>query len=174
MRKLLCVVPALLLASCHSQQVAFRFQPAPATSVPVASVPVDAGPIEAGAVLGTPAAATAAPSTAPALLPAKRLRPRRLTTTLNSLPPSTLASLAATPEVSQRVRLRPRRHTTEGAAESGLGRVALFFIAVALGLVAGLGALLALIPGVSFWGGVGLAVAALVVLFLLYSLLKKK
>ncbi len=174
MRKLLCVVPALLLASCHSQQVAFRFQPAPATSVPVASAPAEASPVEVSAALGAPTAATAAPSPTPAPLPAKRLRPRQLLTTLNSLPPSTLASLSATPKVSPLVRLRPRRHTTEGAAENGLGRVALFFIAVALGIVAGLGALLALIPGVSFWGGVGLAVAALVVLFLLYSLVKKK
>ncbi len=174
MRKLLCVVPALLLASCHSQQVAFRFQPAPATSVPVASTPVETSPAEVSAAQGASTAATAAPSPAPAALPAKRLRPRQLLTTLKALPPSALASLAAAPEASKQARLRPRRHTTEGAAESGLGRVALFFIAVALGIVAGLGALLALIPGVSFWGGVGLAVAALVVLFLLYSLLKKK
>jgi O-antigen/teichoic acid export membrane protein len=70
-----------------------------------------------------------------------------------------------------------RRHATEGAAENGLGRVALFFIGVTLALLAGLAALFALIPGVSFWGGLGLAVGALVVLFLLYSLVsggKKK
>jgi hypothetical protein len=35
-------------------------------------------------------------------------------------------------------------------------------------------ALFALIPGVSFWGGLGLAAAALVVLFLLYSLVSHK
>jgi hypothetical protein len=92
---------------------------------------------------------------------------------------ATLAATAPAPAGQHLAQRLPhlRRHATEGAAENGLGRVALFFIAVALGIVAGLGALLALIPGVSFWGGVGLAVAALVVLFLLYNLLsggKKK
>jgi hypothetical protein len=46
-----------------------------------------------------------------------------------------------------------------------------------LGLLAGLGALVSLIPGIGFFGGVGLAAAGLLVLFLLYSLLsggKKK
>jgi hypothetical protein len=102
---------------------------------------------------------------------------------LKMLPPSTLGTLATAvpdPASQQLAPRRPhlgRRPTTEGAAENGLGRVALFFIGVALAVVAGLAALLALIPGVSFWGGLGLAVGALVVLFLLYSLVsgsKKK
>ena len=185
MRKLLCVVPALLLASCHSQQVAFQFQPAPATSVPVAAAPAGVSPEITVVGAATPAETTATPATTPAPKPAKRLRSRQLAATLKSLPPSTLTTLTAAAAVpapagqhlmQRRLHLR-RRHATEGAAENGLGRVALFFIAVALGLVAGLAALLALIPGVSFWGGLGLAVAALVVLFLLYSLVsggKKK
>jgi hypothetical protein len=183
MRKLLCVVPALLLASCHSQQVAFQFQPAPATSVPVATTTAGASP-EIPVVGATmPAKTAVAPATTPAPKPAQRLRPRQLAAALRALPPSTLATLAtATPppagqHLVQRLPHLKRRPTTEGTAENGLGRVALFFIAVALGLVAGLAALLALIPGVSFWGGLGLAVAALVVLFLLYSLVsggKKK
>jgi len=182
MRKLLCVVPALLLASCHSQQVAFQFQPAPATSVPVAAAPAGVSPeiIVVGAAM--PAETAAAPAATPAPQPAQRLRPRQLAAALKSLPTSTLATLAtATPtpagqHLTQRLP-HLRRHATEGAAENGLGRVALFFIGVVLGVVAGLAALLALIPGVSFWGGLGLAVAALVVLFLLYSLVsggKKK
>lgn len=170
MRKILCVVPALLLASCHSQQVAFQFQPAPATSVPVAAAPVGTSP-----EITVVGAATPAETAAPTATPAQRLRPRQLAAALKSLPPSTVATLAtaapapAGQHLTQRLP-HLRRHATEGAAENGLGRVALFFIGVALAVVVGLGALLALIPGVSFWGGLGLAVAALVVLFLLYSL----
>ena len=177
MRKLLCVVPALLLASCHSQQVAFQFQPAPATSVPLVAAPAEVGPEVTVVATAIPAATSTTPSSTPAK------RPRQLSAALKALPPSTLATLAtaapalASQQLTPRLAHLGRRHATEGAAENGLGRVALFFIAVTLGLVAGLAALLALIPGVSFWGGVGLAVAALVVLFLLYSLLsggKKK
>lgn len=182
MRKLLCVVPALLLASCHSQQVAFQFQPAPATSVPVATTPAGASPESTVVARAAFATSPVAAGTPAAPKPAQRLRPRQLAAALQTLPPSALATLAmaAPATASQRLAQRLphlRRHATGGTAENGLGRVALFFIAVALGIVAGLGALLALIPGVSFWGGVGLAVAALVVLFLLYSLLsggKKK
>ena len=93
----------------------------------------------------------------------------------------TLAPLAtmklAAPLAKQLAHRLQRPRPTEGAAENGLGRVALFFIGVTLALLAGLAALFALIPGVSFWGGLGLAVGALVVLFLLYSLVsggKKK
>ena len=177
MRKLLCVVPALLLASCHSQQVAFQFQPAPATSVPVAA-PTTVSPELTVVGAAMPAETAAASAATPVPKPAQRLRPRQLAAALKLLPPSTLATLAsaaapASPPIMQR-RPHLRRHATEGVAENGLGRVALFFIGVALAVVAGLAALLALIPGVSFWGGLGLAVAALVVLFLLYSLVSHK
>jgi len=182
MRKILCVVPALLLASCHSQQVAFQFQPAPATSVPVAAPAAGASPEITVVGAATPAETAAAPSATPAPKAAQRLRPRQLAAALKALPPSALTTLATTapaPASQPLMQRLPhlRRHATEGAAENGLGRVALFFIGVALAVVAGLAALLALIPGVSFWGGLGLAVAALVVLFLLYSLVsggKKK
>lgn len=180
MRKLLCVVPALLLASCHSQQVAFQFQPAPATSVPVAAPVAAASPeITIVGAAAMPAETAAVSAATPAPKPAPRLRPRQLAAALKPLPPSTLATLttaapalAGQPLTQRRPHLR--RHATEGAAENGLGRVALFFIGVALAVVAGLAALLALIPGVSFWGGLGLAVAALVVIFLLYSLVSHK
>ncbi|MGI4760983.1 MAG: hypothetical protein ACRYF0_09775 [Janthinobacterium lividum] len=175
MRKLLCLVPALLLAGCHSQQVAFQFQPAPATSVPVASAP--ASP-EITIVAAAPTPATAAPGAKLLAKPTQRLRPRRLASALKALPQSALVTLATPAKASQQLASHlGRRPATEGAAENGLGRVALFFIGVVLAVVAGLAALLALIPGVSFWGGLGLAVAALVVVFLLYSLVsggKKK
>jgi len=70
-----------------------------------------------------------------------------------------------------------RPPATEGAAEAGLGRTVLFIVGVVLGVLAGLAALLSLLPGVSFWGGLGLAVGWLLGLGLLYKLLsggKKK
>jgi len=178
MRKLFLLVPALLLAGCRGEQVAFQFQPAPATSVPVATTPAVAH-VQAAA---TPAALAAENPAAGQLTtpskPAKQLRPRRLAAALKALPQSTLATLTAPTRASQQLTQHiGRRHATEGAAENGLGRVALFFIGVTLAVLAGIAALFALIPGVSFWGGLGLAAGALVVLFLLYSLLsggKKK
>ena len=73
-----------------------------------------------------------------------------------------------------------RPHATAGparTAESGLGGIGLFFIAVLLGVLAGLGALVSVIFGTGFFAGVGFAAAGLVVLLLLYLLLsggKKK
>lgn len=175
MRNLFLLAPALLLAGCHSQQVAFQFQPAP-PSVALAPTPTPAEPAASPRVEARElAVATASPAK-----PVKRLRPRHVAAALKALPPTTLATLATT-TLAQRPLPRQlpvgRRHTTEGAAESGLGGIGLFVIGVVLALLAGLGALIALIPGVSFLGGVGLAAAALVVLFLLYSLVsggKKK
>jgi len=184
MRKLFFLVPALLLAGCRGEQVAFQFQPATATSVPLATAPQGGVSPEVTVVAAaTPAAVTEDLGTTLAPTPAKHRRPRQVVAALKMLPPSTLATLAAampTQASQQLLQRRPhlgRRHTTEGAAENGLGRVALFFIGVTLALLAGLAALFALIPGVSFWGGLGLAAGALVVLFLLYSLVsggKKK
>ena len=175
MRKLFFLAPALLLAGCRGEQVAFQFQPATATSVPLAAAPQGGVSPEVTVVAAArPAIGAQAAGTTPA--PPRRLRPRQVVAALRALPPSTLATLATagpTPASQQWAARRPhlgRRHATEGAAENGLGRVALFFIGVTLALLAGLAALFALIPGVSFWGGVGLAVGALVVLFLLYSL----
>ena len=175
MRNLFILVPALLLAGCHSQQVAFQFQPAP-SSVAITPAPASAEPAASPRIEGSElAVATASPAK-----PAKRLRPRQVAAAIKLLPPATVATLAG-PTLAQRPLPRHlhlgRRHATEGAAESGLGGIGLFVIGVVLALLAGLGALAALIPGVSFLGGVGLAAAALVVLFLLYSLVsggKKK
>jgi hypothetical protein len=178
MRKLFLLVPALLLAGCRGEQVAFQFQPAPATSVPVAAPAAVASTQVATTAEALGAENPAASQPITPLKPAKQLRPRRLAAALRALPQSTLATLAAPARASQQLTQHiGRRHATEGAAENGLGRVALFFIGVTLAVLAGIAALFALIPGVSFWGGLGLAAGALVVLFLLYSLLsggKKK
>ncbi|MGI4739197.1 MAG: hypothetical protein ACRYG7_28860 [Janthinobacterium lividum] len=175
MKKIVFLAPALLLAGCRGEQVAFQFQPASATSVALAPSVAAAS---STTTLPTPVTAVAPAPVAALPLPARPMRPRRLAAALKALPPTALATLAAPTRAGRQLSQHlGRRHATEGAAESGLGRVALFFIAVALGLVAGLAALFALIPGVSFFGGVGLAVGALVVLFLLYSLVsggKKK
>jgi hypothetical protein len=178
MRKLFLLVPALLLAGCRGEQVAFQFQPAPATSVPVAGAPAVASALATAApeALASQHPAASQPATPPK--PAKQLRPRRLATALKALPQSTLATLAAPARASQQLTQHiGRRHATEGAAESGLGRVALFFIGVTLAVLAGLAALVNLIFSVGFFTALGYTAAGLVVLFILYSLLsggKKK
>ncbi|GAA4501497.1 hypothetical protein GCM10023172_23450 [Hymenobacter ginsengisoli] len=150
--------------------------------MPVAAAPAAVSPEITVAAASESASSAAAISLASAQNPAKRLRPRQLVAALNSLPPSTLTTLAtaaptqASKQLAQRLP-HVRRHPSEGAAESGLGGIGLFVIGVVLAILAGLAALFALIPGVSFWGGLGLAAGALVVLFLLYSLVsggKKK
>jgi hypothetical protein len=178
MRKLFLLVPALLLAGCRGEQVAFQFQPAPPTSVPIAATPAVAD-IQAAATLAASAPenlAASQPTTS--LEPAKPLRPRRLAAALKALPQSTLATLAAPTRASQHLTQHlGRRPATEGAAESGLGRVALFFIGVTLAVLAGLAALVNLIFSVGFFTALGYTAAGLVVLFILYSLLsggKKK
>jgi uncharacterized membrane protein len=178
MRKLFLLVPVLLLAGCRGEQVAFQFQPAPAMSVPVAVVPAPASAQEttAAAALPTEILVASRPATAPSL--AHQVRPRRLAAALKALPPSALATLVAPARASQQLTQHlGRRHATEGAAESGLGRVALFFIGVTLAVLAGLAALVNLIFSVGFFTALGYTAAGLVVLFILYSLLsggKKK
>jgi hypothetical protein len=176
MKKPLWLVPALLLAGCRGEQVAFQFRPGPATSVALApatsvtsSLAIASAP---AATAGTPAPGATQPG------PTKPWRARRLARTLNALPGTSLAVVAAptlaSRQLSQHLR---RRHATEGAAENGLGRVALFFIAVTLAVLAGLAALVNVIFGVGFFTALGYTAAGLVVLFLLYSLLsgsKKK
>ncbi|RZL12297.1 MAG: hypothetical protein EOO62_11340 [Hymenobacter sp.] len=173
MKRTLFLVPALLLAGCRGEQVAFQFQPAPATSVTMApTIPVTSSAAAPSTQALAPVAVAAAPK------PAVQLRSRRLVATLNALPAKALNTLAAPTLASRQLSQHLlRRHTTEGAAENGLGRVALFFIAVALGVLAGLAALVNLIFSVGFFTALGYTAAGLVVLFLLYSLLsggKKK
>ncbi|RYY19146.1 MAG: hypothetical protein EOO36_06430 [Cytophagaceae bacterium] len=93
-------------------------------------------------------------------------------------PLAKLATAGLTAPVARRLAQQLHRpRPTEGAAESGLGRVALFFIGVVLAVLAGLAALVNVIFGVGFFTALGYTAAGLVVLFLLYSLLsggKKK
>ena len=158
-----------LLAGCQSSRPAFLFAPAapyaattrPALAVPVAAAPVaalPAAPAQAS-TKGSPVARQPGPGLRRARVAAPAAAPVVLATVVP-------AGAEAAPAVAH----RPHRATAR-TAENGLGGIALFFIGVALALLAGLGALVALIPGVSFLGGVGLAAAGLLVIFLLYSLL---
>lgn len=179
MRKLFLAFPILLLASCQSERVAFRFQsvaPTAGYTPRAAAAPAGLVPLP-GSALAAPAPAETAAPLAVARQPRRpRLaaRSRQAQATLTA--PLALATPAPTTRPLQRLLLKRlvRQRATAGparTAENGLGGIALFFIAVVLGLLAGLGALVSLIPGVSFLGGVGLAAAGLLVLFLLYSLL---
>jgi hypothetical protein len=174
MRKILVLAPALLLAGCHSAQVVTR--PAMAVAEPLATapaVPLDSS-LTATITASRPAIASsvaAAPVAAiqPQAQPATLLRPAK---TGRALP--RLAALnIATPVTKQLAHKLQRQRPTEGAAENGLGRVALFFIGVVLAVLAGLAALVNLIFGVGFFTALGYTAAGLVVLFLLYSLFSK-
>ncbi|HET9504005.1 MAG TPA: hypothetical protein VFO93_10715 [Hymenobacter sp.] len=171
MRKILVLAPALLLAGCHSAQVVT--QPATPVAEPLAiaapTVPFDSA---LAATVTTTLPAPAGPAAAAATPAATRPQVQKAPRPAQKAP--TLAPLAtvrlAAPIAKQLAHKLQRQRPTEGAAENGLGRVALFFIGVVLAVLAGLAALVSLIPGVSFWGGLGLVAAGLVVLFLLYSL----
>jgi hypothetical protein len=170
MKKLLLLAPALLLAGCRGEQVAFQFQPATSLAVATrpapatATAPITADTLAHPASLATPRAARVA-------------TPPRHQARLAPLAPA-LARVAAPTFAAERLAQRfSRRHATEGQAESGLGNIGLFVIAVVLGILAGLAALVNLIFSVGFFTALGYTAAGLVVLFLLYSLLsggKKK
>lgn len=184
MKKLFLALP-FLLAGCQAERVAFQFQPvAPAAGgggrltrpAPAAGPAPTSEPASRAVAAYSPGPAAPRPARI-----AKRAAPRQhpapeALALASSAAPTTPALLAGRPALRRLVRQR----TTAGpahAAESGLGRIALFFLAVVLGLLAGLGALVSVIFGTGFFTGVGFAAAGLVVLFLLYSLLsggKKK
>lgn len=163
-----------LLAGCRSEQVAFNF-----------SAPVGAGP---GAPRTRPATADARPAppfaeAAASALPSERPvrpRPRRL----RARRPAALAALGIVQRTAVKLVLagpqRPRHRAdsaiarTQRTAEAGLGCTVLFIVGVVLAVLAGLAALVSLIPGVSFWGGLGLAAGGLLVLYLLYKLLSPR
>jgi hypothetical protein len=173
MRKFLWLAPALLLASCHGAQVAL--QPQAATSEPItaapAAVPIDSA-LTATVVVPRPAAVAAGPAAmqpAPAAQPIARAQKPSKTRLLSPLASLAKATIAA--PVAKRLAHRwQRQRPTEGAAENGLGRVALFFIGVVLAVLVGLAALVNLIFSVGFFTALGYTAAGLVVLFLLYSL----
>ena len=177
MRKLLLLAPVLLLASCHSEQVVLKSQAAVSEPIATATPPVfPDSTLTATVVAARPATA----SDTPAAVPTKPLKhqappvpqPHRA----SILQP--LATLAKTvvvaPSARQLAHRLQRPRPTEGAAESGLGHVALFFIGVVLAVLAGLAALVNVIFGVGFFTALGYTAAGLVVLFLLYSLLSGK
>jgi hypothetical protein len=171
MRKILWLAPALLLASCHGAQVAL--QPTAATSEPItaapAAVPIDSV-LTATVVAHRPAVEathpTAMPPAAQPTLRAQKPSTARLLSPLAGLVKATIAA----PVAKQLAHRLQRQRPTEGVAESGLGRVALFFIGIVLAVLAGLAALVNLIFGVGFFTALGYTAAGLVVLFLLYSL----
>lgn len=170
MRKLLVLAPALLLVGCHSAQVVTQ-RPAPAAE-PLAVAP--AVPLNSAltATITTTLPSSSEPvaaATTPAATQPQVQKAPPLVQKARTLAPLATAKLAA-PVAKQLAHRFQRQRPTEGAAENGLGRVALFFIGVVLAVLAGLAALVSLIPGVSFWGGLGLVAAGLVVIFLLYSL----
>jgi len=170
---LLPVLAGFMASSCQSSRPSFSFQPAPYRVATTVTPGV-------GTTLGESATSPAAGEAAEVVVASPAPTPRPSARRLAAVPQLRAAALAGPVGLLAVAQLQarparhlprlPRQRATHGAAENGLGRVALFFIGVALAVVAGLAALFALIPGVSFWGGVGLAVAALVVLFLLYSL----
>ena len=172
MNKAYLLLPALVLAGCQSQRLAFGPMPPPTLAAPVPASPIDSATalvvLRASSVAGLPVA-----QPLPKQAPARRHRPAPAPAiALSEATVAVAPVVPARPRLLQRLALR--QMATAGPAhttESGLGRTVLFILAVVLALVAGLAALFALIPGVSFWGGLGLAVGALVVIGLLFKLL---
>ncbi len=177
MRKPLWLAPALLLAGCRSEQLVFQTQPITAASR-TAAVPstLTDSTLTATVVAARPLepAATAAPRSAPASTASASLPvgPRPQHTASLRLPALSKVFIAK-PVAKQLAHRLQKRHSTEGAAESGLGGIGMFVIGVVLALLAGLGALVNVIFSVGFFTGVGYAAAGLVVLFLLYSLFSR-
>jgi hypothetical protein len=168
MKKLLFLT-GVVLAGCRSEQAVFQFQPG-ASSQAVARAAVPAEAMLAAEVRVAPAPAMRASSLPPRQ---RRSHPQPQEQRVTTLASSPLLP-AATPQhtVAQRLlpHLVPKQRATSGAAENGLGRVALFFIGVVLGVLAGLAALVNVIFGVGFFTALGYTAAGLVVLFLLYRL----
>jgi hypothetical protein len=168
MKKLLFLA-GVVLAGCRSEQVAFQFQPG-ASSQAMAHVAMPTDPALAAEVRVAPAVAAPASSLPPLQ---RRSHPQRQEQRVTTVASSLLLP-ATTPQRTAKQRLLPhflpKQRATSGAAESGLGRVALFFIGVVLGLLAGLAALVNVIFGVGFFTALGYTAAGLVVLFLLYKL----
>ncbi len=180
MRKLLLLAPVLLLASCHSEQVVLQSHSP--VSEPIATAPAVAldSTLTATVVVHRPEA-TAAPAATAAPLAATKLQtqPAQQSRLAGGLRPlSRLATATIARPMARHLAHRiQRQRTTEGAAESGLGNIALFFIVALLAVLAGLAALVNVIFSVGFFTALGYTAAGLVVLFLLYSLLsggKKK
>ena len=170
MRKLLLLAPVLLLASCHSAQVALQPKSAAAEPITAATptLPFDST-LAATVVAARPVATVDSPTPPPAAQPLPPVQRPQRTSVLRPIARLATAGIAA-PVAKQLAHRLQRQRPTEGAAENGLGRVALFFIGVVLAVLAGLAALVNLIFSVGFFTALGYTAAGLVVLFLLYSL----
>jgi hypothetical protein len=173
MRKLLLLAPVLLLASCHSAQVALQPKSAAVEPIVTATRALPFDSTQAATVVATrPATVVSAPTLLPAAQPLAPVQRPQRTSMLRPIARLATAGIAA--PVAKRLAHRlQRQRPTEGTAESGLGGVALFFIGVVLAVLAGLAALVNLIFSVGFFTALGYTAAGLVVLFLLYSLFSK-
>jgi hypothetical protein len=165
MKKLLFLA-GVVLAGCRSEQAVFQFQPGASAQV-VAPATVLIDPALAAEVRVAPAVlARSLP------LPQQRSYSRRQEQRVTIVASNPLLPAAMPQRAAQRLlpHLLPKQRATSGAAESGLGRVGLFFIGVVLGLLAGLAALVNVIFAVGFFTALGYTAGGLVILFLLYKL----
>ncbi|QKG54257.1 hypothetical protein [Hymenobacter sp. BRD67] len=152
-----------LASSCQSSRPSFSFQPVPSQTVVASPVSVPVGPTSEPAPEAAPVLTTTAHHMSASARPLRRAAPE-----------APLRHLAAVVTGHQLMPRPGRKPTTEGAAESGLGRVALFFIGVIAVVLAGLAALVNLIFSVGFFTALGYTAAGLVVLALLYLLVSGK
>jgi hypothetical protein len=168
MKKLLFLA-GVVLAGCRSEQAVFQFQPG-ASSQAVVPATAPATPNLTAEVRAAPAPVVPTKSLPP--LPHRRHSQRQeqrvIPVVSNSLLPAVILPRTAGQRLLPHFLLKQR--ATSGAAESGLGRVGLFFIGVVLGVLAGLAALVNVIFGVGFFTALGYTAGGLVVLFLLYKL----
>jgi hypothetical protein len=165
MKKLLFLA-GVVLAGCRSEQAVFQFQPGASAQV-VAPATVLIDPALAAEVRVAPAVlARSLP------LPQQRSYSRRQEQRVTIVASNPLLPAAMPQRAAHRLlpHLLPKQRATSGAAESGLGRVGLFFIGVVLGLLAGLAALVNVIFAVGFFTALGYTAGGLVILFLLYKL----
>jgi hypothetical protein len=166
MKKLLFLA-GVMLAGCRSEQAVFQFQPGASAQV-VAPAMVLIDPALAAKVRVAPAVLTRSLPPPQQRSYSRRQEQRVTIVASNSLLPAAMPQRTA----AQRLlpHLLPKQRATSGAAESGLGRVGLFFIGVVLGLLAGLAALVNVIFAVGFFTALGYTAGGLVILFLLYKL----
>jgi hypothetical protein len=166
MKKLLFLA-GVMLAGCRSEQAVFQFQPGASAQV-VAPATVLIDPALAAEVRVAPAVLARSLPLPQQRSYSRRQEQRVTIVASNSLLPAAMPQRTA----AQRLlpHLLPKQRATSGAAESGLGRVGLFFIGVVLGVLAGLAALVNVIFGVGFFTALGYTAGGLVILFLLYKL----
>ncbi|RZK17331.1 MAG: hypothetical protein EOO56_18170 [Hymenobacter sp.] len=179
MRKILALAPALLLAGCNSAQVVMQPVAPVAESLAATTPAVPYDSALTATITARRLAATAKPLLLPVplvavelpVLPASAPQPLKAPNLRAVTRLATRGSTApAVKRLSQRIQ---RQRPTEGAAESGLGGIALFAVGVVLAVLAGLAALVNVIFNLGFFTALGYTAAGLVVLVLLYVLFSK-